>query len=71
MSKTSLASLRPLALKSEAEFKVRQDESKRKTIEIAKNAILNHAENDFISLITGLNIEKIEQLRQELKNTKP
>ncbi len=49
------------SLQTEAEFKVEE----RKTIEIAKKAILNKAENDFISAITGLTIEKIQELRNE------
>lgn len=46
-------------LQTEAEFKIRED--------IATNAILNNADNDFISKITGLTIEKIEELRSQLK----
>jgi len=41
---------------------------KRKAIEIAKNAINNGAENEFISKITGLTIEKIQKLRSETDN---
>ncbi|MCU0351014.1 MAG: Rpn family recombination-promoting nuclease/putative transposase [Flavobacterium sp.] len=43
---------------------IEQTELKSK-IEIAKNAILEGAKNEFISKITGLNIEQIEQLRHE------
>jgi len=56
------------SLQTEAEFKVREDESNRKAIEIAKNAINNGAENEFISKITGLTIEKIQKLRSETDN---
>jgi PD-(D/E)XK nuclease family transposase len=45
------------SLQSEAEYKIKED--------IAKKAILNNAENDFISVITGLSIEKIQELRLE------
>jgi len=53
------------SLQSEAEFQVREDEKLKNTIEIALNAIKNGAENDFISKITGLTIEKIQELRLE------
>jgi predicted transposase/invertase (TIGR01784 family) len=49
------------SLQTEAEFKVEE----RKTIEIAKKAILNKAENNFISAITGLSIDRIQELRLE------
>ncbi|WP_158728723.1 MULTISPECIES: PD-(D/E)XK nuclease family transposase [unclassified Flavobacterium] len=48
------------SLQSEAEYKIKED--------IAKKAILNNAENDFISVITGLSIEKIQELRNETEN---
>lgn len=51
-------------LQTEAEFKAKNE----RTIEIAKNAILNGAENNFISKITGLEIGKIIELSNELKN---
>jgi predicted transposase/invertase (TIGR01784 family) len=51
------------SLQTEAEYKVRENEK----IEIAKNAIVNNAENEFISLITNLSIEKIEELRNEIR----
>ncbi|TAE74767.1 MAG: Rpn family recombination-promoting nuclease/putative transposase [Bacteroidetes bacterium] len=50
-----------LTLQMEAEEKVRQT----RNIEIAKNAIKKGADNDFISDITGLTLEQIEQLRNE------
>jgi predicted transposase/invertase (TIGR01784 family) len=56
------------SLQSEAEYKVREDEKLKNTIEIALNAIKNGAENDFISKITGLTIEKIQELRNETNN---
>jgi predicted transposase/invertase (TIGR01784 family) len=52
------------SLQSEAEYKVREEEK----IEIAKNAILNNADNEFISKITGLSIEKIQALRSQIEN---
>lgn len=54
------------SLQNEAEYKVRGDEK----IEIAKNAIVNFADDDFISKITGLTIEKIQELRLELSGYK-
>lgn len=48
------------SLQSEAEYKIKED--------VAKKAILNNAENDFISVITGLSIEKIQELRNEMVN---
>jgi predicted transposase/invertase (TIGR01784 family) len=38
-----------------------------KAIEIAKNLINSGSENDFISKVTGLNIELIEEIREEMK----
>lgn len=56
------------SLQSEAEYKVREDEKLKNILEIAKKAILNNAENDFISIITGLSTEKIQVLRNEMEN---
>jgi predicted transposase/invertase (TIGR01784 family) len=39
---------------------------KEGTLEIAKNAILEGADNHFISKITGLSVEQIEELRKEI-----
>jgi hypothetical protein len=50
-----------LTLKIEAEEKIRN----QKAIEIAKNAIREGSKNEFISKITGLSVEQIEQLRFE------
>lgn len=47
------------SLQSEAEYNIK--------FEIAKKAILNNADNYFISTITGLSIEIIEQLRSEIQ----
>jgi predicted transposase/invertase (TIGR01784 family) len=60
MDSLSVKASEIFSLQTEAEFKVKEN--------IAKNAILNHAENDFISLITGLSIEYIETLRNKLAN---
>ncbi len=49
------------SLQTEAEFKVRDLEK----IEIAKNAILEKSSNEFISKITGLSVERINELRKE------
>lgn len=46
-------------LETEAKFKVAED--------IAKNAILENSSNEFISKITGLSLEKIEEIRNEIK----
>lgn len=51
------------SLQTEAEFKVEE----RKTLEIAKKAISNGADNNFIHIITDLSLEKIEELRKGLK----
>ena len=61
MDSLSLKASEIFSLKSEAEYKAKEERS----IEIAKNAILNNAKNEFISVITGLTIEKIEALRNE------
>ena len=50
-------------LQTEAEFKVEE----RKTIEIAKKLITNGANNNLISISTELSIDRIEELRKELK----
>ena len=57
MDSLSLKASEVFSMQTEAEFKVKED--------IAKNAINNGAANDFISIITGLTIEKIQQLRNE------
>lgn len=44
-------------LETEAKFKVAED--------IAKNAILENSSNEFISKITGLSVERINELRKE------
>jgi len=41
-----------------------------KQIEIAKNAILEGANNTFIAKITGLTVEQVEQLRTETKKNR-
>lgn len=51
------------SLQTEAEFKVRDLEK----IEIAKNGILEGFDNDTIHKITKLQVEKIEELRDEIK----
>jgi predicted transposase/invertase (TIGR01784 family) len=51
-------------LQTEAEFKAKDERS----LEIAIKAIENGADNSFISLITGLSIDKIVELRNQLKN---
>ena len=44
-----------------------QEAKSRRDMEIAKNAILEGANDTFISKITGLTVEQIEQLRKETK----
>ena len=51
------------SLQTEAEFKVREIEK----IEIVIKAIENGADNNFINIISGLPISKIEELRNGLK----
>jgi hypothetical protein len=45
--------------------KTEQYAKQERSIEIAKNAIKKGADNEFISEITGLTVEEIEQLRQD------
>jgi predicted transposase/invertase (TIGR01784 family) len=52
------------SLQTEAEFKVRDEIS----IEIAKKAIIKGFDNETIAEITGLKIEKIQELRNEMVN---
>jgi predicted transposase/invertase (TIGR01784 family) len=52
-----------LSLRAEAEEKIRNQRS----VEIAKNAILEGFDNAMIAKLTGLTIEQIEQLRNEMK----
>jgi ribosomal protein L10 len=52
-----------LSLRAEAEEKIRKDEK----VEIAKNLILLGSDNNFIEKATGLTVEQIEQLRNEIK----
>lgn len=54
-----------LSLKSEAEYKVREDEK----AEIAKTAILSGADDSFISKITRLPLAKIEEIRRGIEKT--
>jgi predicted transposase/invertase (TIGR01784 family) len=54
-----------LSLQAEAEEKVRKDENYKRSVEIAKNAIIEGSKNEFISKITGLSVEQVEQLRNE------
>jgi predicted transposase/invertase (TIGR01784 family) len=57
MDNLSVKASEMFSLQNEEEFKVRE--------EIAKKAIQNNANNEFISLITGLTIENIEKLRKK------
>ncbi|TAH30396.1 MAG: hypothetical protein EAZ06_03430 [Cytophagales bacterium] len=45
---------------------VEQKAELRKQIEIAKNGIKKGLDNQFVSDLTGLSIEQIEQLRKEI-----
>lgn len=56
------------SLQTEAEFKVREDEKEKNKVEIAKNLILMNLDFILISEATGLSIEKIEELLNEIKN---
>lgn len=64
MDSLSLKASEVFSLKSEAEFKVREDEK----IELAKNGIKEGFDNLTIHKITKLPIEKIEELRRETEN---
>jgi predicted transposase/invertase (TIGR01784 family) len=54
-----------LSLQAEAEEKIRKDENYKKAVEIAKNFIVIGLDNATIAKGTGLNVEQIEQLRNE------
>jgi predicted transposase/invertase (TIGR01784 family) len=54
-------------LQTEAEFKVREDERNKNNIDVAKKLILNGADDSLITISTNLSIEKVEELRDELK----
>jgi predicted transposase/invertase (TIGR01784 family) len=51
------------SLQTEAEFKAKDERS----IEIAKNAILKQADDQFIADITGLTLEQIKEIRADLE----
>jgi len=68
MDSLSLKASEMFSLQAEAEFKVREDEKMKNSIEIAKTGILEGLKNELISKLTGLTTEKIEELRKELKN---
>jgi predicted transposase/invertase (TIGR01784 family) len=59
MDSLSLKASEAFSLKTEAEFKAKDERS----IEIAKNLIINGLDNELISKSTGLTIEKINELR--------
>ena len=59
----SLKASEIFSLKSEAEYKVKE----LRSIEIAKKSILKGLDNDTITEITELSIEKIEELRNEIR----
>jgi predicted transposase/invertase (TIGR01784 family) len=50
----------------EAEETARQSERQNRNIEIAKNAIIKGADNQFIADITGLSLSQIEEIRIDL-----
>jgi hypothetical protein len=68
MDSLSLKASEIFTLQTEAEFKVREDEKMKNSIEIARNLIFIGIDNEVISKSTGLPIEKIEELIKELKN---
>jgi predicted transposase/invertase (TIGR01784 family) len=63
MDSLSLKASEVFSLKSEAEFKVKD----KRNIEIAKNGIYEGLTNELISKLTGLTIEKIQELRDETR----
>ena len=64
MDSLSLKASEAFSLKSEAEFKVEE----RKANEIAKNLIINGLDDELIAKSTGLTIEKVKELRNEMDN---
>ena len=54
-------------LETEAEFKIREDEKNKNIIETAKNGIIEGFDNSTINKMTKLSIERIEELRNNLK----
>ncbi|SFC60256.1 conserved hypothetical protein (putative transposase or invertase) [Flexibacter flexilis DSM 6793] len=54
-----------LSLKIEAEYKIRQDEKFKNSVEIAKNFIAMGLDNSSIAQGTGLTVEQIQLLRQQ------
>ena len=64
MDSLSLKASEAFSLKSEAEFKVREDEK----IELAKNGINEGFDNLTIHKITKLSIEQIQELRNEMNH---
>ena len=67
MDSLSLKASEIFTLQTEAEFKVREDESNKKTEEIAKNGILKGYDNSIIADLTSLSTNQIEELRNELR----
>lgn len=63
MDSLSLKASEMYTLETEANFKAKDERS----IEIAKNAIIEGFSNESISKITGLSLEKIEEIRNEIK----
>ena len=63
MDSLSLKASEIFTLQTEAEFKVKDERS----IEIAKNGINEGFDNSIISKMTKLSVEKIEELRDEMK----
>ena len=64
MDSLSLKASEVFSLQTEAEYKVREDEK----IILAKKSILKGFDNETIAEITGLEIEKIQAFRTEMKN---
>ena len=67
MDSLSLKASEIFTLETEAEFKVREDERTKNSIEFAKKLIMNGADNSLIVVSTDLAISKIEELRHEMK----
>jgi len=64
MDSLSLKASEVFSLQTEAEFQVEE----RKATEIAKNGIIEDLSNELISKLTGLTIEKIKELRNDMDN---
>jgi predicted transposase/invertase (TIGR01784 family) len=66
MDSLSLKASEIFTLQNDAEFKVREDERNKNSIEIAKNGILKGYDNAIIADLTNLTLHQIEELRKTI-----